>query len=65
MLLDGHEYIVPMSTTEGCLIASTHRGMKAISLGGGAKTAVLSDGMTRGPVMRAPSLVEASTCCDD
>jgi hydroxymethylglutaryl-CoA reductase (NADPH) len=60
LLLDGHEYHVPMATTEGCLIASTHRGMKAISQAGGASTVVIGDGMTRGPVLRVSSITRAA-----
>lgn len=55
LLLDGRELHVPMATTEGCLVASTHRGMKAISQSGGASSVVLADGMTRGPVLRFSS----------
>nr|XP_029534553.1 3-hydroxy-3-methylglutaryl-Coenzyme A reductase [Oncorhynchus nerka] len=53
--LDGKQFQVPMATTEGCLVASTNRGCRAISLSGGASSRILADGMTRGPVIRCPS----------
>ncbi|KAL3377726.1 hypothetical protein AABB24_003905 [Solanum stoloniferum] len=52
LLLDGREYSVPMATTEGCLVASTNRGCKAIFVSGGADSVLLRDGMTRAPVVR-------------
>ncbi|KAK0605524.1 hypothetical protein LWI29_027808 [Acer saccharum] len=52
LLLDGKEYTVPMATTEGCLVASTNRGCKAIYASGGANSVLLKDGMTRAPVVR-------------
>ncbi|KAI7749122.1 hypothetical protein M8C21_029137 [Ambrosia artemisiifolia] len=52
MLLDGKEFWVPMATTEGCLVASTNRGCKAIYVSGGATSVLLKDGMTRAPVVR-------------
>ncbi|KAH8510151.1 hypothetical protein H0E87_007900 [Populus deltoides] len=52
LLLDGKEYSVPMATTEGCLVASTNRGCKAIHLCGGATSVLLRDAMTRAPVVR-------------
>ncbi|XP_024990112.1 3-hydroxy-3-methylglutaryl-coenzyme A reductase 3-like isoform X2 [Cynara cardunculus var. scolymus] len=52
LLLNGGEYMVPMATTEGCLVASTNRGCKAIFASGGATAILLKDGMTRAPVVR-------------
>jgi hydroxymethylglutaryl-CoA reductase (NADPH) len=52
LLLDDKEYSVPMATTEGCLVASTNRGCKAIHLSGGATSVLLRDAMTRAPVVR-------------
>ncbi|KAG9488111.1 3-hydroxy-3-methylglutaryl-Coenzyme A reductase [Eleutherodactylus coqui] len=60
LILDNKEYQVPMATTEGCLVASTNRGCRAIMLGGGAHSRILADGMTRGPVVRLPSACEAA-----
>ncbi|XP_020227834.1 3-hydroxy-3-methylglutaryl-coenzyme A reductase 1 [Cajanus cajan] len=60
LLLDGKEYTVPMATTEGCLVASTNRGCKAIHASGGASSVVLRDAMTRAPVVRFSSAKRAS-----
>ncbi|KAG0562877.1 hypothetical protein KC19_9G178800 [Ceratodon purpureus] len=56
LLLNGHEFTVPMGTTEGCLVASTNRGCKAIYQSGGATSILLQDGMTRAPVVRFPTV---------
>ncbi|XP_055360362.1 3-hydroxy-3-methylglutaryl-coenzyme A reductase-like isoform X2 [Betta splendens] len=58
--LDGRQFQVPMATTEGCLVASTNRGCRAIALGGGANSRILADSMTRGPVVRLPSACQAA-----
>nr|XP_020454860.1 3-hydroxy-3-methylglutaryl-coenzyme A reductase-like [Monopterus albus] len=58
--LDGKYFQVPMATTEGCLVASTNRGCRAIALGGGASSQILADSMTRGPVVRLPSACQAA-----
>ncbi|XP_077377718.1 3-hydroxy-3-methylglutaryl-CoA reductase a [Festucalex cinctus] len=58
--LDGKQFQVPMATTEGCLVASTNRGCRAIALGGGARSRILADSMTRGPVVRLPSACRAA-----
>ncbi|XP_047905869.1 3-hydroxy-3-methylglutaryl-Coenzyme A reductase isoform X2 [Anser cygnoides] len=60
LYLDNKEFQVPMATTEGCLVASTNRGCRAICLGGGASSRILADGMTRGPVVRLPSACQAA-----
>ncbi|XP_059285318.1 LOW QUALITY PROTEIN: 3-hydroxy-3-methylglutaryl-coenzyme A reductase 3-like [Lycium ferocissimum] len=60
LLLDGREYSVPMATTEGCLVASTNRGCKAIYASGGATSVLFRDGMTRAPVVRFGSAKRAA-----
>nr|P48021.1 RecName: Full=3-hydroxy-3-methylglutaryl-coenzyme A reductase; Short=HMG-CoA reductase [Camptotheca acuminata]AAA33040.1 3-hydroxy-3-methylglutaryl coA reductase [Camptotheca acuminata] len=60
LLLDGREYSVPMATTEGCLVASTNRGCKAIFACGGATSVLLRDAMTRAPVVRFGSAKRAA-----
>jgi hydroxymethylglutaryl-CoA reductase (NADPH) len=60
LLLDGFENMVPMATTEGCLVASTNRGCKAIHMSGGATSVLLRDGMTRAPVVRFPTAKRAA-----
>ncbi|KYQ88477.1 hydroxymethylglutaryl CoA reductase [Tieghemostelium lacteum] len=59
LLLDNKPVSIPMATTEGCLVASTHRGCKAITKSGGARTVVLQNGMTRAPVLRLPGVIRA------
>uniref|UniRef100_A0A6N2K4A5 3-hydroxy-3-methylglutaryl coenzyme A reductase n=1 Tax=Salix viminalis TaxID=40686 RepID=A0A6N2K4A5_SALVM len=60
LLLNGMEYMVPMATTEGCLVASTNRGCKAMYASGGATSVLLADGMTRAPVVRFETAKRAS-----
>lgn len=60
LLLDGREYSVPMATTEGCLVASTNRGCKAIHLSGGAFSVLMKDAMSRAPVVKFPSVRRAA-----
>ncbi|KAB0801437.1 hypothetical protein PPYR_05791 [Photinus pyralis] len=57
--LDERVVYVPMATTEGCLVASVNRGCRAL-FKSGITTRVVADGMTRGPVVRFPSIKEAS-----
>ena len=58
--VDGESFFIPMATTEGCLVASTNRGCSAVSLGGGVRTQLVADGMTRGPVIRLPNIRRAA-----
>ncbi|XP_020268225.1 LOW QUALITY PROTEIN: 3-hydroxy-3-methylglutaryl-coenzyme A reductase 3-like [Asparagus officinalis] len=60
LVLDGRTYYVPMATTEGCLVASTNRGCKAIGESGGAQSVVLRDGMTRAPAVRFGTAARAA-----
>ena len=53
------EFYVPMATTEGALIASINRGMKAITLSGGAYSVVTKDLMTRAPLFEFASAGDA------
>jgi hydroxymethylglutaryl-CoA reductase (NADPH) len=58
--IDGKSYPIPMATAEGTLVASTSRGCKALNAGGGVTTVVTKDGMTRGPALEFPSIVNAA-----
>ncbi|MFK7922066.1 MAG: hydroxymethylglutaryl-CoA reductase [Bacteroidia bacterium] len=44
------DYIIPMATTEGTLVASYNRGMKLLNACGGVKCTILDDAMQRAPV---------------
>ena len=54
LLVDGEhargEFLIPLATSEGTLVASYNRGMKAISICGGVRTTVTADAMQRAPV---------------
>lgn len=64
LLLDGKEYSVAMATTEGCLVASTNRGCKAIYASGGATSSLLRDEMTTAPVVRFHTVKRAADLKD-
>lgn len=44
------EFLIPLATTEGTLVASYNRGMKLINKSGGVKVSVVDDAMQRAPV---------------
>jgi hydroxymethylglutaryl-CoA reductase (NADPH) len=44
------DFIIPMATTEGTLVASYNRGIKVVNLSGGCKVTVVADAMQRAPV---------------
>lgn len=53
------EFLVPLATTEGTLVASYSRGMKLTREAGGITTTVLDDKMQRAPVFSFDSAREA------
>ena len=53
------EYPVPLATTEGTLVASYNRGIKALNLSGGVTSTVVDDQMNRAPVFAFESAREA------
>jgi len=44
------DFLVPLATTEGTLVASYNRGIKVVNLSGGATCSVIGDSMQRAPV---------------
>ena len=55
------EFLIPLATSEGTLVASHNRGMKALNLCGGVKTSITADAMQRAPVF---VLRDARSCRD-
>ncbi len=53
------EFIIPLATTEGTLVASYNRGMKVLNLSGGVTCTVSDDKMQRAPVFVFDSQREA------
>jgi len=53
------EFLIPLATTEGALVASYNRGMKVLNLCGGAVCTLQDDHMQRAPVFCFDSAREA------
>lgn len=53
------EFVIPLATTEGTLVASYNRGMKVLNLSGGVTCTVQEDHMQRAPVFIFESAREA------
>ncbi len=53
------EFLIPLATTEGTLVASYSRGMKVLNLSGGVTTTISDDCMQRAPVFVFESAREA------
>ncbi len=54
VIIDGEhakgEFLIPMATTEGTLVASYNRGIKLVNACGGVRCTVVDDAMQRAPV---------------
>jgi len=61
LLVNNKEYYLPLSTTEGALVASVNRGCKAIFDSNSAIAIASRAGITRGPVFQVKSLREAGS----
>ena len=54
------ETYVPMATTEGALLASVNRGCSVIRRSNGCNVSILSNQMTRAPVLKTKSVHDAN-----
>lgn len=52
------DFLFPLATTEGVLVAAVNRGCRASMLSGGVKTLLKSHGITRAPVFRVANIKE-------
>lgn len=63
LLINGEEvngeFYIPLATSEGALVASINRGCSTIKASGGVNARIIDDKMTRAPVIKAPSAVDA------
>ena len=57
-------YMIPLATTEGALVASVNRGIKAITESGGATVHSHKLGASRGPVFKVQSMADRTNLFD-
>lgn len=53
------DFPIPLATTEAALVASYHRGCRVLTLAGGCRSIVLSDGVSRSPGFVFPTVLDA------
>ena len=53
------DFMLPLATTEGALVASVNRGCTAITGSGGANVRIFQDNMTRAPVFKMKGVAHA------
>jgi hydroxymethylglutaryl-CoA reductase (NADPH) len=53
------DFLVPLATTEGTLVASYNRGMRLLTESGGVRATIVEERMQRGPVFSFANAVEA------
>ncbi len=58
------DFLIPLATTEGALVASISRGMSVMNDGGGVRAMVFGDAMTRAPVFRVDGIGHAKEVMD-
>lgn len=58
------DFLVPMATTEGALLASVNRGASIITASGGAEAIIIKDEMIRAPVFRTSGVRQAKLVAD-
>jgi hydroxymethylglutaryl-CoA reductase (NADPH) len=59
-----HDYHVPLATTEAALVASYNRGARLLTLGGGCRTRIVDEGVSRTPMFAFRSIIEAARFAD-
>ncbi len=58
------DYMVPLATTEGAMVASYHRGTSVISRAGGTSVMCLTESVSRAPCFAFQSLAECALFTD-